>query len=101
MRPGVVAGATHLQSADNRAARAYPDKCCVAATGSGRRARQRGNTATLSGLSEIRGCAFDFGVLRKLGDLIQNHQDVLSDLLGLDFVFFGFRILNTNVDIGL
>jgi hypothetical protein len=47
-----------------------------------------GNTSTPSGLSEIRGCAFDFGVLRKLGDLLQNHQDVLLDLLGLDFVFW-------------
>jgi hypothetical protein len=44
-------------------------------------------TSTLSGLSEIRGCAFDFGVLRKLGDLLQNHQDVFLNVLGLDFVF--------------
>jgi hypothetical protein len=92
MRPGVVAGATHLQSADNRAARAYPDKCCVAATGSGRRARQRGNTATLSGLSEIRGCAFDFGVLRKLGDLIQNHQDVFLWIFSVWTLYFGVSI---------
>jgi hypothetical protein len=31
--------------------------------------------------------AFDFDVLRKLGNYSKNHQDVLLDLLGLDFVF--------------